>query len=168
MGPRFGAPRPKHSFMALGSGETAPPLHRLQALAVLLRKMMRAVFRAARSVVERCAVVCLSAAAAVALTLLVGADGGHGPCLPFCLAVVVSAWYGAIGQGVVAALLSALFLEHFLNIPLSKADFNSEDFKLAAVFALVSFAASWLSISRGRTLRGPGETHRTFGKIRRG
>jgi hypothetical protein len=100
----------------------------------------------------------MSFAAATALTLVAGGNGGYKFYLPFCVAVVVSAWYGALVQGIVAALLSALFLEHVINVPLSRAAISPKDFELVGVFALTAFTASWFNNIRRRSLREAGET----------
>ena len=121
--------------------------------------------RAARDAAGHYAAACLSFAAATALTLTVGGNGGYKLYLPFCVAVIVSAWYGALVQGVVAALFSALFLEHVINVPLSRPGVGPKDFEMVGVFALAAITASWFNIIRRRSLREAGET---ANKLRKG
>ena len=67
------------------------------------------------------------------------------PFLLFTLAVMVSAWFGGFGPGLLATLAGALAADYFLLTPVAYAATSESDVTRLTVFALVGVTISWLS-----------------------
>jgi serine phosphatase RsbU (regulator of sigma subunit) len=68
----------------------------------------------------------------------------------FLLAVVVSAWHGGTGPGLVAAVLSYLTLDYFFLLPVYSFDPGWEDIPTATVYLLTALVVSILEARRRR------------------
>src|SRR5262245_20858657 len=90
----------------------------------------------------------VGAATAVALAL----DGYIGPTGPeiFLGAVMLAAWYGGLGPGLVATSLSVLAIDQFLMPPAFRSVLGWDDVVRLVVFILVSLLISWLNGARKR------------------
>jgi C4-dicarboxylate-specific signal transduction histidine kinase len=68
----------------------------------------------------------------------------------FFAAVMVSAWYGGLGAGLVATILSALSLDYFFMAPIYSIDYNWQAFMRLSVFSGVAAITSYLTAARKR------------------
>jgi PAS domain S-box-containing protein len=68
----------------------------------------------------------------------------------FFAAVMVSSWYGGMGPGLVAAILSALAIDYFFLSPINALSLAFTDILLLSVFLLVALLISSLNASRYR------------------
>ena len=68
----------------------------------------------------------------------------------FFAAVMVSAWYGGLGAGLIATILSALFLDYFFMSPIYSIDYNWQAFMRLTVFSGVAAITSYLTAARKR------------------
>jgi C4-dicarboxylate-specific signal transduction histidine kinase/ActR/RegA family two-component response regulator len=68
----------------------------------------------------------------------------------FLAAVMVSAWYGGLGPGLIATLLSALTIEYFFEAPYYSITFHLRDEVRDAVFVLVALLINSLNSRRQR------------------
>jgi two-component system sensor kinase FixL len=97
---------------------------------------------------------------AVSLLLRYGVRESLGvkvPYLQFYPAIIVAAWFGGLGPGVLATALSALAAMYFLLPPAGFAVAESSDLLSLAVFVGTGMVISWLN----HRLQGAEQAHRT-------
>ena len=68
----------------------------------------------------------------------------------FFIAVMLSSWYGGLGAGLIATLLSALSLDYFFLSTLYSIDFDWRAFLRLGVFTAVAVTTSYLTTARKR------------------
>jgi K+-sensing histidine kinase KdpD len=68
----------------------------------------------------------------------------------FFAAVMVSAWYGGLGAGLVATILSALSLDYFFIAPIYSITLDWQAFLRLGVFLVVALVTSYLTTARKR------------------
>jgi C4-dicarboxylate-specific signal transduction histidine kinase len=68
----------------------------------------------------------------------------------FFVAVMLSAWYGGVGTGLVATILSALALDYYFIAPLHSIELDVHAFLRLAVFLIVAIGTSYLTTARRR------------------
>jgi PAS domain S-box-containing protein len=68
----------------------------------------------------------------------------------FFAAVVVSAWFGGAGPGLLASILSVLAIDYFFLEPVGMVRMQFPNFVRLAVFLLVAVQISWLTAARRR------------------
>jgi signal transduction histidine kinase len=101
----------------------------------------------------RYGVAVLATALITALTLLLHAYLSHGVMALFFASVMVSAWYGGLGPGLLASLLSSLACQYFFFPPIySLAVESSDDIAQIVVFAIVTVLITTLTHSRKKSL----------------
>ena len=98
----------------------------------------------------RYAISIASVAAALSLASLLPfrADPSHFTL--FFAAVMVSAWYGGLGAGLLATLLSDLSLDYFFIAPVHSITIDWQAFLRLAVFSVVALITSYLTTARKR------------------
>lgn len=84
----------------------------------------------------------------LALLLPYRADPSHFTL--FFAAVMVSAWYGGLGTGVLATILSAFSLDYFFISPVHTITLDLQAFLRLAVFLVVALVTSYLTTARKR------------------
>ena len=94
------------------------------------------------------AVASVGLALAVASLLPYRADPSHFTL--FFAAVMVSAWYGGLGAGLVATILSALSLDYFFIAPIHSITVDWRAFLRLGVFLVVAVVTSYLTTARKR------------------
>ena len=94
------------------------------------------------------AVASVGLALAVASLLPYRADPSHFTL--FFVAVMVSAWYGGLGSGLVATILSALSLDYFFIAPVHSVTMDWQAFLRLGVFSVVAAVTSYLTTARKR------------------
>lgn len=94
------------------------------------------------------AVASVGLALAVASLLPYRADPSHFTL--FFAAVMVSAWYGGLGAGLVATILSALSLDYFFIAPVHSITVDWRAFLRLGVFSVVALVTSYLTTARKR------------------
>lgn len=104
--------------------------------------------RRVSSAVLRYALAVLIVAAALLLTDLLRPSVLISPI--FFLAVVLTAWIGGFGPGVVAALLSTLAIAYFYLEPVNGFRFHLSEIPHLLVFFVSAFLVSWWSAARTR------------------
>jgi C4-dicarboxylate-specific signal transduction histidine kinase len=93
-------------------------------------------------------VAVLSVAAALLVTLLLHPDALVAPV--FFLSIILSAWFGGTGPGLLAALLATLSLDYFFLPPIYRVDFNLANLPHVSVFFLSAVLVSSWSAARKR------------------
>src|SRR6266436_2393310 len=68
----------------------------------------------------------------------------------FFAAVMLSAWYGGLGTGLVATILSALALDYYFIAPLLSLELDLYAFLCLAVLLFVAIGTSYLTTARKR------------------
>jgi len=101
-----------------------------------------------QSAVLRYGVAVLSVAAALLVTLLLHPDALVAPV--FFLSIILSAWFGGTGPGLLAALLATLSLDYFFLPPIYRVDFNLANLPHVSVFFLSAVLVSSWSAARKR------------------
>src|SRR3954462_5824547 len=92
-----------------------------------------------RSRLLRYAVAVAATALALALSLTVAQFANRGPASLFFAAVAVSAWYGGIGPGLLAAILGIAAIDYFLVGPrFSLQPGDAGDLVFLAILAVVA------------------------------
>jgi PAS domain S-box-containing protein len=92
----------------------------------------------------------LAPAAALGLMLLLQPLLQHAPSPPFIAAVLVVAWLGGLGPGLLATVASTLALDYFFLPPRGAFTMNPGDAVWLLLFAAVSVSTAWLVASRRR------------------
>lgn len=104
----------------------------------------------------------------VVTTSYLGSAVKHTPTLFFC-SVVLSSWFGGLGAGVFASLLSAIALDYYFIPPLGALGISPEEAPDMILFVASPVFVSWLSTRHKRAkdklrqpprneLDAPGET----------
>jgi len=102
------------------------------------------------SPVLRYAVAIVTVALALALTSLLGPSLDPEVSSLFLAAVMVSAWYGGLGPGLLATALAVVFIETFLLYPVGQYDLDVHSFLRLTVFMVVALLISSLTAARKR------------------
>lgn len=92
----------------------------------------------------------LAVAGAVGLTLLLSGLGDSGISPQFFAAVLISAWYGGRGPGLLATLLSGVAAASLLIVPEASASAVRDDIFRASVFTAVALITSSLHVATVR------------------
>src|SRR6266404_9671209 len=102
---------------------------------------------------KRFALATLSVAASTLLAFALGAHlEGQVPFLPFTLAVIASAWYGGLGPGLFATILSLLVTDYFFIRPIYHfGPVHSVHFTLFGLFLAVGISISLLHNALSKT-----------------
>jgi PAS domain S-box-containing protein len=103
------------------------------------------------SAVARYALALLCVAVALAATFLLQPNGLVVPL--FFLAIILSAWFGGMGAGLVAALLSTVFLDYFFLPPIYSLKFDPAHLPQLLVFFISAVLVSSWSAVRKRAER---------------
>jgi C4-dicarboxylate-specific signal transduction histidine kinase len=103
-----------------------------------------------RSPLLRYVVSVITVAAALGLNLLSWPLVRGTPSSLFFAAVMMSAWYGGLGPGILATVLSALSLDYFFIAPVYSLKFDSSAILRLSVFLLVALLTSYLTAARKR------------------
>ena len=77
----------------------------------------------------------------------------------FFLAVMVSAWYGGLGAGLIATVLSALALDYFFIAPILAIELDSHALVRLCVFLIVSIITNYLTNAQRRAEAGLRQAH---------
>src|SRR5262245_31741308 len=99
----------------------------------------------AASALLRYGLALLSVAAALAIRQLLRVYFDPTPNSLFFCAIVLSSWYGGVGPGVLAALLSIGVINFHPSAPLHTLQLSAEDGPRLVVFVVSAFAIAWLS-----------------------
>src|ERR1700736_546795 len=89
-------------------------------------------------------VAAISVGIAAVITLTLGSVIKHTATLYFC-SVMLSSWYGGLGPGVFAALLSVVALDYYFIPPLYALGISLEEAPDMIVFVATALFISWLS-----------------------
>jgi C4-dicarboxylate-specific signal transduction histidine kinase len=100
--------------------------------------------RTLERLLSRYAVAALSVGIATVITLKLGSVIKHTSTLFFC-SVMLSSWYGGLGPGVFAALLSVIALDYYFIPPLYALGISLEEAPDMVVFVATALFISWLS-----------------------
>lgn len=108
-----------------------------------------------RSRGARFGVALLAVAVSLVVRLIVGKviDDRGGPFLFFTPAVMIAAWYGGTGPGLLATLVSVAVADYFLLLPRGRFSYSNGDIPNIMVFMLVGVQISWLSGALYRSKR---------------
>jgi len=90
----------------------------------------------------------LAVASALLLTLLLRPWLEHNEFLLFFPALMLSAWYGGIGPGLLATLLSLLSIDFFVIPPIYGLNLSWDYIPRLGAFAFVALVTSWLTAAR--------------------
>src|SRR5215217_9369408 len=88
----------------------------------------------------------ISVAAALVLTIWLEHFTDHTPL--FYAAIVISAWLGGMGPGLLAVVLSELAIDYYLVKPLYSLGLGSKPITFLIVFGLLAMLTSWMSSQR--------------------
>ena len=77
----------------------------------------------------------------------------------FFAAVMVSAWYGGLGAGLVATILSALSLDYFFIAPVHTITLDWQAFSRVGVFLVVALVTGYLTTARRRAVEALRKAH---------
>jgi C4-dicarboxylate-specific signal transduction histidine kinase len=77
----------------------------------------------------------------------------------FFAAVMVSAWYGGLGAGLLATILSALSLDYFFIAPVHSITVDWQAFLRLSVFMVVAAVTSYLTTARKRAEEALSKAH---------
>ena len=72
----------------------------------------------------------------------------------FYAAIVVSAWFGGMGPGLLAVVLAALSIDYFLVPPLYTLRLGPKPISFLVVFGVLAVLTSWMSTKRRRAEEG--------------
>ncbi len=103
-----------------------------------------------RSMLLRYGTSVLAVVLALLLTLLLKPLLEHGIFVLFLPAVMVGAWYGGLGSGLLATLLSVLSIDYFLLSPPGRLTPGWSDIPQLAIFVLIAVLINWLDEARHR------------------
>ena len=103
------------------------------------------------------AITSVVAALAVAMLLPYRADPSHFTL--FFAAVMLSAWYGGLGAGLIATVLSALSLDYFFIAPIYSIDLDLQALLRLSTFVVVALVTSSLTAARKRAEEGLRRAH---------
>jgi len=100
--------------------------------------------------IRRYSIALLFVAAAFVSTLLVQRFFPYPFLFLFFAAVMASAWFGEIGPGLFAVVISTLAVDYFFVPPLFSFAINATDSAYFAAFVICAVVASWVSSSKRR------------------
>ncbi len=103
-----------------------------------------------RSYLSRYPIAVVSVALALLLASILSSRADPSHFTLFFAAVMVSAWYGGLGAGLLATVLSALSLDYFFISPIHALDFDLRALLRLSVFTLVAAVTSSLTAARKR------------------
>ena len=83
----------------------------------------------------------------------------------FFAAIMVAAFYGGLGPGLLVSVLSALAIDYFFVAPFSRFEISVVNMVRAGVFMLVATMTSWLNASRKRLMEEIRERDREREKL---
>jgi C4-dicarboxylate-specific signal transduction histidine kinase len=110
----------------------------------------RQMFIEDRPPLVRYAISVASVATAQSLASLLPAPADPSHFTLFFVAVMVSAWYGGLGPGLVATILSALSIDYFFISPVHSITLDWQAFLRLGVFLVVAVVTSYLTTARKR------------------
>src|ERR1700736_3974809 len=103
-------------------------------------------FRHSRRTALRYVAALISVSTALILTFGLGSAMKHTPTPFFLCAVMVSSWFGGLGPGVLASLLSTLAVHYYFIPPIDAfGPISPEDLLNLIVFAASAQFISWLN-----------------------
>jgi K+-sensing histidine kinase KdpD len=103
------------------------------------------------SLLARYGVALLASALALLLTWLFQAFMQRNLFLWFFAAIVLGAWYGGLGPGLLVTVIACVGISYFFITPFSLFDSRSENLLRLGVFALVALLISSLTAARRRS-----------------
>jgi two-component system, NtrC family, sensor kinase len=104
--------------------------------------------------------ICIgSVAIALSLASLLPSRADPSHFTLFFVAVMVSAWYGGLGTGLVATILSALSLDYFFISPIHSITLDWQAFLRLSVFTVVAAVTSYLTTARKRAEEALSKAH---------
>src|SRR5919197_1143331 len=112
-----------------------------------------------RPPVLRYAISIASVAAALSLASLLPSRADPSHFTLFFAAVMVSAWYGGLGAGLLATILSALSLDYFFIAPIHSITLDWRALLRLTVFVVVSIVTSSLTAARKRAEEALRQAH---------
>lgn len=83
----------------------------------------------------------------------------------FFAAIMVAAFYGGLGPGLLVSALSTLAIDYYFVPPFSTFELSVSNVARAGVFLLVAFLTSWLNATRKRLMESIRERDRERGKL---
>jgi two-component system sensor kinase FixL len=92
--------------------------------------------------------VLLVAASLLTRWILSGWFAGNVPYLQFFPAILVAAWYGGLGPGILATVLSALAAMYFFLPPAGLAVGDAPDAMSLGLFVVIGLGIAWLNHQR--------------------
>jgi C4-dicarboxylate-specific signal transduction histidine kinase len=98
-------------------------------------------------------------AVALSLASLIPSSADPSHFSLFFLAVMLSSWYGGLGAGSIATILSAVSLDYFFIFPQHSIDLDWRALLRLGVFTAVAVATSYLTTARKRAERALREAH---------
>jgi C4-dicarboxylate-specific signal transduction histidine kinase len=101
-------------------------------------------------------VASISVGIAVIATLILGSAIKHTTALFFC-SVMLSSWYGGLGPGLFAAVLSVVALDYYFIPPLYALGIGPEDAADMIAFVATTFFISWLTSDQKRAKESIGK-----------
>jgi C4-dicarboxylate-specific signal transduction histidine kinase len=101
-------------------------------------------------------VASISVGIAVIATLILGSAIKHTTALFFC-SVMLSSWYGGLGPGLFAAVLSVVALDYYFIPPLYALGIGPEDAADMIAFVATAFFISWLTSDQKRAKESIGK-----------
>jgi len=69
----------------------------------------------------------------------------------FYAAIVITAWFGGMGPGLLAVILASISLDYFFVEPLYTLELGPKRISFLVVFGLLAFLTSWMSAKRKHT-----------------
>src|SRR4026207_1399320 len=94
----------------------------------------------------------ISVAAALVLTIWLEQYTDITPL--FYAAIVVSAWFGGMGPGLIAVVLAALSIDYYLVAPLYTLGLGPKPISFLVVFGVLAVLTSWMSTKRREAEEG--------------
>jgi len=104
--------------------------------------------------IQRHGLAVSSVAIALAITLLLQRYHFRGVEFPlFLFAIALTVWYGGVGPGIVAVLLSSLAFDYFFTVPIYSLYVTTAELPYYAFFILFASLLAWFSAHRRRVER---------------
>ena len=107
----------------------------------------------------RYAIAIASVAAALSLALLLPSRADPSHFTLFFAAVMISAWYGGLGTGLIATVLSVFCLDYFFIAPIYSVDLDWRALLRISTFVIVALLTSSLTAARKRAEEGLRRAH---------
>src|SRR5678810_188934 len=102
--------------------------------------------------IRRYCLAVLSVAAALVITRSLARYTDHTPL--FYAAIVVSAWFGGMGPGLLAVILSELAIDYYFVPPLYSLRLGPKPISFMVVFGVLAMLTSWMSSKRRQAEEG--------------